>query len=301
MDWKRIVKKLFFPPLWVVIVLNIFSIGTLVFIFVKGWELLPIASIVYVASFYSLSVFGILCYKTLPSYYKSMKKKVYKNKYAKRYFTDVVFKTYVNLYSSLVINLIYITINIVSSIVYHTYWFAIFAVYYAIMAMMRFLLVYYVRKNHMGENRLGELKCSCLCAYILMTVNLILSGIVLMMVYFDKGFQYQGFLIYVMAMYTFYIVITTMMDMVKYRKYKSPIMSISKIIKMASSLFSLLFLETAMFSQFGAETSPETKQIMIMATGGGISIIVVVMSVYMIIRLKKEMRIYRKGVKQCEK
>ena len=67
-------------------------------------------------------------------------------------------------------------------------------------------------------------------------------------------------------------------------------MSITKVIKMASALFSMLFLETAMFAQFGADTSPETKQIMIMATGAGICIAVVGMAGYMIVQTSKEIR-----------
>ena len=207
--------------------------------------------------------------------------------------TDAVFKSNVGLYRSLVINLIYVIVNAVSGYVYQTYWFVIFAVYYAIIAMMRFLLVRYVAKNAIGNSRVGELKRARLCAYILLTVNLSLSGAVLMMVYFDRGFQYQGFLIYVIALYTFYITTTAIIDMVKYRKYKSPILSITKVIKMASAMFSMLFLETAMFAQFGADTSMETKRVMIIVTGAGIGVSVVSMAVYMIVQTTKE-------IKQCK-
>ena len=69
---------------------------------------------------------------------------------------------------------------------------------------MRFLLVRYARRNPIGKQRLAELKLALLCAYILLTVNLALSGAVLMMVYHNRGFAYQGILIYVVAMYTFY-------------------------------------------------------------------------------------------------
>jgi len=207
-----------------------------------------------------------------------------------RYMTDAVFKSNVGLYRSLAINVIYVVVNAVSGYIYQTYWFVIFAVYYAIVAMMRFLLVRYVMKNPIGDNHLGELKRARMCGYILMTVNLALSGAVLMMVFFNRGFQYQGFLIYVIALYTFYITVTAVIDMVKYRKYKSPILSITKVIKMASALFSMLFLETAMFAQFGADTSPEVKRLMIMLTGAGISIVVVSMAIYMIVRTTKEIK-----------
>ena len=207
-----------------------------------------------------------------------------------RYLTDVAFKTNVGLYRSLGVNFIYVVVNAVSGYIYRTYWFVIFAVYYAIVAIMRFLLVRYVAKHPIGSDRLGELKRARLCAYILMTVNLALSGAVLMMVFFNRGFRYQGILIYVIAMYTFYVTAMAIIDMVKYRKYKSPVMSITKVIKMASALFSMLFLETAMFAQFGADTSPETKRVMIILTGAGICVVVVAMAVYMIVKTSKELK-----------
>lgn len=295
-NWKSICKKFLFLPIWLIIILVTMSALALVTVFVKEWESAPIAYVVYVVSFYTLTVVCLACWKTVPEYYKKIKSEVYSNKYANRYFTDVTFKTHVNLYRSLVINLIYVTVNAVSAIIYRTCWFGIFAVYYAIMAIMRFLLVRYVGKIHIGTSRLGELKRSRLCAYILLTVNLALSGVVLMMVYFNRGFRYHGFLIYVMAMYTFYITTAAIIDIIKFRKYHSPVMSISKIIKLAAALFSMLFLETAMFSQFGGDTSLELQRIMIMATGAGISVIVVTMSVYVIVRTTKEIHMLRQKI-----
>ncbi len=294
MNWKELVKRILLPPICFLFVLVFLSAAGLGFVFIKGLENSLEAIWVYVVSFYALTIFCIACGTTFPEYYKNIKQKVYENKYANQYLTDVAFKTQVTLYSSLLINVIYVAVNAVSAYVYETNWFGIFAVYYAIMAIMRFLLVRYIGRNYLGESRLGELKRARFCAYILLTVNLILSAVVLMMLYFERGFAYQGFLIYVMALYTFYITTTAVIDLVKYRKYHSPIMSISKVIKLASALFSMLFLETAMYAQFGKETPEETKRIMIMATGAGISVIVVGMSVYMIVRSTKELKEIRR-------
>lgn len=41
----------------------------------------------------------------------------------------------------------------------------------------------------------------------------------------NKGFEYAGFLIYAMALYAFYAVITSVINVVKFRKYGSPVMS----------------------------------------------------------------------------
>lgn len=291
-DWREIGKKLLVPPTWVVTILTVLCAVALISIFANGWEMSLMAYVSYAVSFYTLTVLCIVCWRVVPQYVRAVKSGMHEIPCLDRYMTDAVYKSNVGLYRSLGINLIYIVVNAISGYVYQTYWFVIFAIYYAIIALMRFLLVRYVTKNPIGSNHMAELKRARLCAYILMTVNLALSGAVLMMVYFDRGFHYQGFLIYVIALYTFYITTTAIMDMVKYRKYKSPILSITKVIKMASALFSMLFLETAMFAQFGAETSPETKRIMIMATGAGISVAVVTMAVYMIIQTSREIRQY---------
>ena len=290
MDWKRLGTKLLFPPLWVTLLLTLASGAALIFVFVRGLTEAPIAYGIYVLAFYTLSVLCIFCWKTLPGYWSGGKEKLYANKYANRYLTDAAFRTHISLYRSLAINLLYVAMNAVLAVFYQTRWFAIFAIYYAILAGMRFLLVRYVGRNKIGSSRLGELHRARLCAYILLTLNLALSGAVLMMVYFHRGFDYQGILIYVMAMYTFYITTTAILDMVKYRKYQSPIMSMSKVIKMAAALVSMLALETAMFAQFGEDMSEEHQRIMIMATGAGIAVTVITMAIYMIVRTTKEIR-----------
>ena len=94
--------------------------------------------------------------------------------------------------------------------------------------------------------------------------------------------------IYVMALYTFYVTTHAIISMIKYRKYNSPVMSATKIISLSAVLVSMLSLETAMFSQFGGDTSPEFKRFMIAVTGAGVSLIVVSMSVYMIVRATRE-------------
>ena len=296
-NWKAFGKKVIFPPIWLIMILTVFSAITLVAIFINGWETHPLACSCYVVAFYTLTVICILCWKVLPRYYRAVNGKLHENKYADRYLTDVMFKTEVGLYRSLAINLIYVAVNAISGIVFRSYWFLTIAVYYGIIALMRFLLVRYVGKNSIGENYFGELRRARSCAVILLSVNVVLSGTILLMVYFDRGFHYQGFLIYVIALYTFYITITAIIDMVKYRKYNSPVMSVTKVIKMASALFSMLFLETAMFAQFGADMLAEEKQVMIMVTGAGISVIVVAMALYMIVQTSKKMKAY--NTEQC--
>ena len=290
MDWKKIGKKLLFPPIWSMIVLTVFSAIALAWVFMNGQEESPISYVIYVLAFYTLTVLCVFFSMVLPGRYRQIRQKIYDNPIGHKYMTDIVFRTHVSLYSSLGINILYVGVNILSFFLYRSMWFVVLAVYYGILAIMRFLLVRYVRKAGIGKDRLGELKRSRLCAMILLTVNFALSGAVLMILYQNKGFEYHGVLIYVMAAYTFYITTHAIIDLIKYRKYNSPIMTTTKVIALSAALVSMLSLETAMFSQFGADMAPENKWLMIALTGAGVSVTVVTMSIYMIVKSVKEIR-----------
>ena len=295
MDWKKIGKKLLFPPIWMMVILVIASAVALTLIFVKGLEESIPAYIVYVLAFYTLSVVTIFCAMVLPKQYSTIKQKIYDNPLGNRYMTDRVFRTNISLSISFVISMLYVGINLWSWHMLGSYWFMVLAVYYVIMAVMRFLLVRYVRIQKIGTNMLGEWKRSRICAYILLLINLSLSGAVLMILYQHRGYDYPGIMIYVMALYTFYALTMSIVDIVKYRKMGSPVMSTAKIVSLSAALVSLLNLETAMFAQFGADMSPEHQRIFIILTGAGVSITVVTLSVNLIVKANKEIRRIKNG------
>ena len=290
MDWRKLGKKLLFPPIWLMVILVIISAVALTLIFVKGMEQSIPAYIAYVLAFYTLTVVTIFCAMVLPKQYSTIKQKIYDNPLGNRYMTDRVFRTNISLSLSFVISMLYVGINLWSWHMLGSYWFMVLAVYYVIMAVMRFLLVRYVRIQKIGTNILGEWKRSRICAYILLLINLSLSGAVLMILYQSKGYDYPGIMIYVMAMYTFYALTHAIVDIVKYRKMGSPIMSTAKIVSLSAALVSMLNLETAMFAQFGTDMAQQDQNLMIMLTGAGISITVVTLSVILIVRATKEIR-----------
>ena len=71
----------------------------------------------------------------------------------------------------------------------------------------------------------------------------------------NKGFEYSGLLIYTMALYAFYSIITAVINVVKFRKYGNLIMSAAKVINLTAALVSMLSLETAMIAQFGSDAA----------------------------------------------
>lgn len=289
MEWKKLIKLLY-PPVWVMVLLTLICTAALIFTFVGGYESHPAAYFTYVLSFYTLTVIVMKCIKIIPKQYHAAKERVYANPVGERLMTDMKFRTHVSLYGSLTVNLLYVGLNIVSGFLYNTAWFFVLAFYYTILAVMRFLLVRFVNRTGIGNDRIRELRRSRLCGYILLTVNLALSGAVLMILYQNKGFEYHGMLIYVMAAYTFWITTVAIVNLIKYKKLGSPVMSMTKIISMAAALVSMLSLETAMFSQFGEDMSPENQRLMVILTGAGVSVIIVIMSAYSIVKNSIEIK-----------
>ncbi len=295
MDWKKIGKKLLFPPIWLMVILVIISAVALTLVFVKGMEQSILAYIVYVLAFYTLSVVCASCVLVLPKQYDIIRQKIYDSPLGNRFMTDRVFRTNVSLSVSYVISMLYVGINLWSWRILGSYWFMVLAVYYVIMAVMRYLLVRYVRIQRIGTSILGERKRSRICAYILLLINLSLTGAVLMILYQHRGYDYPGVMIYVMALYTFYSTIHAIVDIVKYRTLGSPIMSTAKIVSLSGALVSMLNLETAMLAQFGADMSMGNQRIFIILTGAGVSITVVTLSVILIVNANKEIRRIKDG------
>lgn len=295
MDWKRIGKMLLFPPVWLMVILVIISAVALTLVFLEGMEQSIPACLVYVLAFYTLSVVTVFCVMVLPEQYSVIRKKIYDNPLGNRLMTDRVFRTNVSLSVSFVISMLYVGINLWSWYMLESYWFMVLAVYYVIMAVMRFLLVRYVRIQKIGTSIISEWKRSRICAYILLLINLSLSGAVLMILYQSKGYDYPGILIYVMALYTFYSTIHAIVEIVRYRKMESPVMTTAKIVSLSAALVSMLNLETAMFAQFGADMAPVHQRLFIILTGAGVSIAVVTLSVILIVRATKEIRREKNG------
>lgn len=113
--------------------------------------------------------------------------------------------------------------------------------------------------------------------------------------YQNSGFEYPGMLIYIMAMYSFYATIMAVRNVIKFRRYGSPVMSAAKIINLTAALVSMLSLKTAMLTRFGDADNLMFRQIMTASTGAGISVTVLGMGIFMIVRSTKQFKMYQTG------
>lgn len=295
MDWKKLGKKLLFLPSWLVLLLTAVSGALLALVFLKRWDTSPVAYGTYALSFYTLCVLILWCVFVLPKQWRGLKARVYASTVGNRYMTDRAFRTKLSLQISFGVDMLYVAVNLLSWYMARSWWFVVLAAYYLILAVMRYLLMGFARKNELGENRTKEWRRARTCAYILLLINLSLSGAVLMILYQGKGYEQHGLLIYVIALYTFYSATKAIIDVVKYRRMESPVRSTAKVVSLCSALVSMLNLETAMFAQFGGDMAVEDQHLMIMLTGAGVSIVVATLSITLISQATKAIRREKNG------
>lgn len=112
------------------------------------------------------------------------------------------------------------------------------------------------------------------------------GGMIVLMVRTNSGFTYPGYIIYLSALYTFYTMITVVVNVVKFRKSGSPILSAAKILNFISAMMSILGLQTAMISRF-SENGDNYRKTMNAITGGFVYCIVIFVAVFMLICSRK--------------
>ena len=208
-----------------------------------------------------------------------------------RYLTDVRFRTRVSLGAGLAVNLLYVAVNLLSGLRYHAAWFVVLALYYTFLAALRYSVFSSARRDPHGEDLLSEHRRSRLCGFILLGMNLVLSGMVLFIIERRAGYDYPGLLIFSMAAYTFYIFILAIVNLVRYRKYGSPLLSAAKVISMTTALVAMLSLEVAMIDRFDSGDDPTLfRETMIGITGAVICAAVLTMSIVMIVRSTRALR-----------
>ena len=256
-------------------------------LFIKNWDDTPVAYAVYVVSFYLLSVLTVFFIVVFPGKYKEIRQQIYEHPLGNKYMTDASFKVRVSLFNSLVITLAYSVFNMVSGFLYSSLWFCAIAVYYILLSVIRFILFQHLEKKKQA-GMAAEYRSYRITAILMMLLNLTLSAFVQKMVFQNDGVAFSDIYVITSATFTFYFLTMSIVDIVRYRKYNSPVMSAAKAIRFAQALVSLLTLEASMLAHFG--DSESFKRTMLFSTGAGVCAIVLSMSVYMIVRATKEIK-----------
>lgn len=287
MDLKKIGKALLYPHIAIMILLIPFSLVSIVLAMVKLGVESPIAIVTYVVSAYTLTIW---CFKIpyLIKFWNSFKNN---NKYMLRWRRDPRLRINVTLYVSLGWNAIYGLFQLWLGFYHSTFWFYSLGSYYICLAAMRFFLVRHTTKYAPGEKQKDEIIKYRTCGIVFFVLNLALTFIIFFMVYWNRTFNHHMITAIAMAAYTFTALTAAIINIIRYRKYNSPVFSASKAISLSAALVSVLTLESTMLTAFGNESMTAfERKIMLGATGCAISLFVISTAVYMIVCGNKKLK-----------
>ncbi len=288
---KKTGKVMLFPHIAVMIILlpvaTAFLVYTMVFV---GQKTIP-AYISYVLAFYTLTIWCL----RIPQIMNAVKTFKNENKYVRIWTDDVRLRMNVSLYGAFVWNAAYAVFQLCLGLYHASFWYYSMAGYYICLAVMRFYLSRHTSKHSAGEKMREELMKYRTCGIIFLIMNLALSLMTFFMVYWNRTFIHHEITTIAMAAYTFTTFTAAIVNIVKYRRYESPVYSASKAISLAAACVSMLTLTSTMLTTFGEADDLSMRRVMLGSLGGVISVFIVGMAVYMIVKSSESLRKFSTG------
>lgn len=276
-----LLKRLLHPPKWVLLTLPPIVFAVLIYVLLKGKSSMP-AYMIYCMSAYCLTIWILPMPRLFRKAKANMIHRLTGTVFGEKYIGDLAFRGSVSICQGMMVNFLYVVFRIFVGIRYASVWFLTIAIYYLLLGIMRLSLILSYRNRGVKS----ELHCYRRMAWLLFLLNMPMGGMIVLMVLTDSGYSYPGYVIYLSALYTFYTIILAIVNLVKFRKLGSPILSAAKILNFVAALMSLLGLQTAMISQFSTE-GEDLRRMMNALTGGGVWFSVILIAVYMLLHSRK--------------
>ena len=287
MNWKRIGNALLFPPAAVLIVLTPIAAAALVYSMLRLEETSPVRIGSYVLAFYTLV---IVCVR-VPKVARSIGTFKRENKYIQFWSNDPRLRMNITVGGSVLWNGAYAALQLGLAIYYRSAWLYSLAAYYATLAAMRCSLVWHTLRYTPGEQMRQELTRYRTCGWVFLLMNLALSGMMFYRIYENRFVQHYEITTIAMATYTYAMLTVAIVNVVRYRKYNSPVLSSAKAISLAAACVSMLTLESTMLASFNKGTlSQKTIRIFLALSGGAVSAFIVGMAVYMIVQASRKLK-----------
>lgn len=292
--WKAVTIRLLFPPGWAVAAVSFAGYGGVIWALVHRWTGPP-AYFAYLLSAYALTI----NIAALPRLRAALKNRVApfkkhgraaaalrKTALGRNCLDSPLFRARCSLYQGMVINFLYTVFRAVAGVWYGSAWFLSIAAYHFLLGALRAYLAFRYCHVPVEEGAFPyEVNSYKTVGWLLLLLNIPMSGMVVLMVKDNSGFQYPGLVIYLSALYTFYMAAVSVVNLIKSRRLNSPIFLAGKILHFVSAAMSILGLQTAMIARFGGGDSG-FRQLMNTMTGAVVCGLALGAGVFMIAKAK---------------
>lgn len=219
-----------------------------------------------------------------------MLEKIKQNKYVVRYRRDYEFRTVVRAAFSSFLTVAVGTVNLLIALFSGgnpTFLYTLAAYHYAL-ALARLAVLashrYGVWRKEPSEKRQLRDAVNYLAGgALLVLLTLIYSGIILLVTLGRYYFEYNGAFVYFMALYAFWKVIASLVNVVRYKKYKDFTVQTLRNIDLADGVVSVIALQSAILHSVSAADGTLAYALNA-AVGGVAGIVLLALGSYMIVR-----------------
>lgn len=286
---KKIIKAIFFPHLAIVALITVLSSIFLAYSLITLPRFHGISIFSYLFSTYALTL--VIC--AFP-YLISRTKKLFSRKRENIRKNDseqtAQLKINIALYGTFFYNSVYAAFTLSLGLRYNSSWYLSIAAYYILLAIMRFSLLCYLRSNKAGEDMLSELNRFRICGALLLLMNTALSAMAFFMTVENRDLPHNTATTFILAAFTVSLLTISIINIIKYRKYNSPIFFAAKLISFSASLVTMLSLETAIISKYGNSISDSAQRIITTVSAFSVLTIIGIIGVFMLTRSNKAIK-----------
>lgn len=284
----KIINNILYPHFLVILILIIICTLGLIFVFRNGIKENVCPYITYALSFYTLLITILFVIKIVKKYKNN--RITFKIDFVNKYVYDKLFRTRINIIGSFIFDIVYFIFNIFVGISSSSNWFIFIAFYYLVLSFLRIGISLEYRDKKRTKKFMYMFS-----GISLFFLNMVFMAIIIMVVNENKSYVYRGYIIYLMAFFTFYKLVLNIVNYFKFKKYNDYVLTLSKTINFLCALISIFCLQTAMITTFSADYN--YKILMNSLTGIIIWLFVLVISILFIVKGKNENKYKVKATK----
>lgn len=180
------------------------------------------------------------------------------HKFTSRLADDYAFRTMVFSCISFAINVAYVLFQTIMAIIYRSMWYGTFAVYYAVLCLVRGVAVWAdirAQKRFGGDSkamRKAKLHTYMWCGMLLILLSAALTVALSYMISHDISFRYAGLTIYVMIAYAFCKITISIFNLVRAKRFNDYGVQSLRNIGLTDALVSIFAIQTALIAAFGS-------------------------------------------------
>ena len=278
---RKLFRAFFVVPVPVTALCPFAMAALMAWVFLLGNEDGPISYVAYVASAWCLAVLVAAVMRGRPARFAS--DLLHRSARIAQIVDDKDHRAVLGAHASLAVDALWALGSLAYGAWTASVWLVTLGVYYLLLALMRAVLVCDIRCGDSMRTASAMRLCGALIAGLVFVV----SGFVTLSYSQQGGFSYPDIVIYAVAAYAFFSLGTSVAGIVSNRRHERQAMFAVSGVNLANALVSILALEMAMMTLFGAAEEPSFVLLTNALTGAGVAAADVVIGIALIRRSRR--------------